>query len=282
MLERLTTLENNLTLLLSRADIEPYASLDDALAAPSRFHQPISVKITDPIASPKPGMDENKMPFWRSRIIALYIDWAKSFACFRNLPHADKDYGRPVAGTEGRSEMHTFFDNKLFEDTTDSSKSNRAATTTEEASTGCLSGLTPVMAAMIDYVMKPFRQLNISTTEFAALQAVMFFDPDTDGIDSASQRNVAAEQKRLLTALHRHIQRTYKGSLADERYANILLRIPTIRKVAAKKNESLQMIDMLNLFALNSLVKETALGVRTSTSSTPALGSTINGEYPSE
>ncbi|KAK6031382.1 zinc finger, C4 type, partial [Ostertagia ostertagi] len=395
MLERLTTLENNLTLLLSRADIEPYASLDDALAAPSRFHQPISVKITDPIASPKPGMDENKMPFWRSRIIALYIDWAKSFACFRNLPHADKvalitnhassymimceafrtpehvedrklgnavisrstitqndqlqglfagktwlfriktepssnspdlstirlpteygslpadygtvipkDYGRPVAGTEGRSEMHTFFDNKLFEDNTESSKANRASTAAEEpgagwlptegrrrsAFVGCspkalsfsLSGLTPVMAAMIDYVMKPFRQLNISTTEFAALQAVMFFDPDTDGIDSASQRNVAAEQKRLLTALHRHIQRTYKGTLADERYANILLRIPTIRKVAAKKNESLQMIDMLNLFALNSLVKETALGVRTSTSSTPALGSTINGEYPSE
>lgn len=33
------------------------------------------------------------------------------------------------------------------------------------------------MAAMIDCVMKPFRRLNISTTEFAALQAVMFFDP---------------------------------------------------------------------------------------------------------
>lgn len=45
MLERLTTLENNLTLLLSRAEIEPYASLDDALAAPSRFHQPISVRV---------------------------------------------------------------------------------------------------------------------------------------------------------------------------------------------------------------------------------------------
>ncbi|KAK5972956.1 Ligand-binding domain of nuclear hormone receptor [Trichostrongylus colubriformis] len=388
MLERLTTLENNLTLLLSRADIEPYASLDDALAAPSRFHQPISVRITDPIASPKPGMDEKKMPFWRSRIIALYIDWAKSFACFRNLPHADKvalitnhassymimceafrtpehkddrnlrnavnsrsalspndplqgllikteasndcaeltirlpteygslpadygtvipkDYGRPVPGTEGRSEMHTFFDNKLFEDSTESAKASRAAAASEDAHVGwlptglhhrrrsafvgsspkalsfSLSGLTPVMAAMIDYVMKPFRQLNISTTEFAALQAVMFFDPDTEGIDSASQRNVAAEQKKLLAALHRHIQRTYKGTLADERYANILLRIPTIRKVAAKKNESLQMIDMLNLFALNSLVKETALGVRTSTSSTPALGSTINGDYPSE
>lgn len=33
------------------------------------------------------------------------------------------------------------------------------------------------MAAVIDCVMKPFRQLNISTTEFATLQAIMFFDP---------------------------------------------------------------------------------------------------------
>lgn len=42
---------------------------------------------------------------------------------------------------------------------------------------GSLSGLAPVMSVMIDYVMKPFRKLNISTTEFATLQAIMFFDP---------------------------------------------------------------------------------------------------------
>ncbi|VDK81223.1 unnamed protein product [Cylicostephanus goldi] len=147
--------------------------------------------------------------------------------------------------------MHTFFDSKLFEDNNACQKTNRAMAITEGVTVGwlprslqerrrdavaagkalsfSLSGLTPVMAAMIDYVMKPFRQLNISTTEFAALQAIMFFDPDTEGIDSASQRNVAAEQKKLLTALHRHIQKNYKSPMADERYANILLRIPTIR-----------------------------------------------------
>lgn len=130
-----------------------------------------------------------------------------------------------------------------------------------------LSGLTPVMAAMIDYVMKPFRRLDITTTEFAVLQAVMFFDPgtvkdppksssrgtptlggpggsprlnycirfnhekilDTDGLDSASQRNVAAEQKKLLTALFRYISQNYDPEDASERYAAILLRIPTIR-----------------------------------------------------
>uniref|UniRef100_A0A914RD01 Uncharacterized protein n=1 Tax=Panagrolaimus davidi TaxID=227884 RepID=A0A914RD01_9BILA len=90
MLERLAQLENNFSLLLSRGKIEPYASLGDALAAPSRFTQPINVKITDPIATPEENKDQCQMPFWRSRIIALYIDWAKTFFAFRKLPYADQ------------------------------------------------------------------------------------------------------------------------------------------------------------------------------------------------
>uniref|UniRef100_A0A0K0CV00 Nuclear receptor domain-containing protein n=1 Tax=Angiostrongylus cantonensis TaxID=6313 RepID=A0A0K0CV00_ANGCA len=315
MLERLTTLENNLTLLLSRADIEPYASLDDALAAPSRFHQPISVRVMwlhifhkftvirydflklyigDPIASPKPGMDQHKMPFWRSRIIALYIDWAKSsymIMCeaFRTPERGEKklesavisgtsndqmqgllikndlnatnsevltmrlpteygslpaDYGTVIPQSSWVAERSGVTQHLMVYYTSPIGKRlvyqirhvfYRCTSAREQLSAGSLdrrrdavfgcpqkaisfslSGLTPVMAAMIDYVMKPFRQLNISTTEFATLQAIMFFDP-------------AAEQKKLLTALHRHIQRHYAGSLVDERYANILLRIPTIR-----------------------------------------------------
>lgn len=45
MLERLTQLENNFSLLLSRANIEPYASLEEALRAPSRFTRPVTVKV---------------------------------------------------------------------------------------------------------------------------------------------------------------------------------------------------------------------------------------------
>lgn len=46
MLERLTQLENNFSLLLSRdPNIVPYASLDEALAAPSRFSMPVTVKV---------------------------------------------------------------------------------------------------------------------------------------------------------------------------------------------------------------------------------------------
>ncbi|KAK0404995.1 hypothetical protein QR680_017749 [Steinernema hermaphroditum] len=359
MLERLSLLENNFSLLLSRGDIEPYASLDDALAAPSRFNQPINVKITDPIAAPKPGKDIHKMPFWRSRIIALYIDWAKTFSVFRTLPYSDKvalitnhasSYmimceafrtpehindkivhpdghcftrhplptslffrktvpKRPVSDLAPSSSvreaaagvipdpgtaynemsssmlhasgapdiehsLHTIFDPTLINNNNSNDEGVRSLTDVPpnaHPAVGSLSGLTPVMAAMIDYVMKPFRQLNISTTEFATLQAIMFFDPDTDGLDSASQRNIAAEQKKLLMALYKHICCNYEPLDASERYAAILLRIPTIRKVAAKKNESLQIIDMFNLFSLNSLVKETVVGIRSPNAPIPAV-----------
>ena len=45
ILERLTTLENNFTLMLSRGEIEPYDSLEAALNAPSRFTSPMNIKV---------------------------------------------------------------------------------------------------------------------------------------------------------------------------------------------------------------------------------------------
>uniref|UniRef100_A0A914Y6P2 NR LBD domain-containing protein n=1 Tax=Panagrolaimus superbus TaxID=310955 RepID=A0A914Y6P2_9BILA len=271
MLERLAQLENNFSLLLSRGKIEPYASLGEALGAPSRFTQPINVKITDPIATPEENKEQCQMPFWRSRIIALYIDWAKTFFAFRKLPYADQKFGHTVAlitnhassymimceafrtpehkkdvspppnfrtiikqeviddemdattstpnlnnviqqqpsppplpptsstGTTLQrlktppptatshssyfpSNMHTFFDPDLIREGKSCIETGvRSLVDVPPAvhypTVGSLSGLTPVMAVMIDYVMKPFRRLKITTTEFATLQAIMFFDP---------------------------------------------------------------------------------------------------------
>lgn len=319
MLEKLTKLENDFSLLLSRAKLTTYGSLDEALKSPSVFSQHINVKLTDPIAAPSLDKDQHKMPFWRSRIITLYIDWAKTFTAFRKLPLTDKialitnhassymimseAFRTPEKITDDFVQSSHYFENISPKSRNSSSESTKPSTSTEDTSNndnasrnavhdvfdpeliksgnaptgvrslmdvppdvhypsvGSLSGLAPVMSLMIDYVMKPFRKLNISTTEFAVLQAIMFFDPDTENIDAASQRNVAAEQKKFLEALYTYISKNYDSSIANDRYASIILRIPTIRKVAAKKNESLQIIDMFNLFSLNSLVKETALGI---------------------
>lgn len=413
--ERLTTLENNFTLLLSRCgDLHLYATLEDALNAPSRFMQPISCEWSDHVVLTS---RDDRMPFWRQRLIALYIDWAKTFSTFRSLPYTDKvamvtnhassfmimceafrtpehvksdvvrkrpdlpiivstnsgsgcsrvssaacssasngeevhddltnllhaaciqqsinkgimfggeksteekmlmslpireikqeimdtptttgmiqlpteygllpadygtwipqDYGHPTAGHEGKSDMHNFFEAREFCAGRPAScnlnlneRTMRTVPVIEPrqfpvltTSSASLSGITPVLTMMIDLVMKPFRQLNFSTTEFALLQAIMFFDPDTEGLDSASQRNVIAEQKKLLAVLFRHLQKAYNSHAAHERYAAIILRMPSIRRAAAKKNESLQVLDMLQMHEMNSLVKETSLGVRPS------------------
>ncbi|KAL7069719.1 hypothetical protein ACQ4LE_011183 [Meloidogyne hapla] len=390
ILERLTQLENNFTLLLSRGEIHPYGTLEEALKSPSIFSRPINVKLSDPIVTP--NKDNQKMPFWRSRIITLYIDWAKTFETFRKLPYSDKvalitnhassymimceafrtpelipddkmivgieriaeklpreqreplaippqhfEFKTPTptnlensesssqppakcskivdiptspdklinahlspkdgndfdARTENSSSstnnlpstssspdsfatstsqmsnnnIHAFFDPRLIRDGNNCLQTGVRSVvdvppTVHYPTVGCLSGLTPVMAAMIDCVMKPFRRLNISTTEFAALQAIMFFDPDTESLDAASQRNVCAEQKKMISAFYTHICHFHDSAEAQKRFSSILLRIPMIRKVAAKKNESLQIIDLFNLFTLNSLVKETTLGIK--------------------
>ncbi|KAI6186532.1 Zinc finger, C4 type [Aphelenchoides besseyi] len=328
VLERLTLLENNFSLLLSRGKIETYGSLDEALAAPSIFAHPINVKLTDSIAAPEAGKNQRKMPFWRSRIITLYVDWAKTFGAFRKLPYADKIalitnhassylitceafrtpekiteefvqsthyfggispssgilYNSPVHSNnpdyessfvqnsvektkaEEERDLHNIFDPNLITSSS-SCKVTGVRSLVDippdvHPTIGSLSGLAPVMSTMIDYVMKPFRRLSITTTEFATLQAIMFFDSDTEGLDAASQRNVAAEQKKFIAALYAHIRKNHDQVATSERFASLLLRIPTIRKIASKKNECLQIIDMFNLFSLNSLVRETALGIR--------------------
>uniref|UniRef100_A0A914XGM3 Uncharacterized protein n=1 Tax=Plectus sambesii TaxID=2011161 RepID=A0A914XGM3_9BILA len=264
LLERLTDLENKFTLLFSRSIIEPYASIDDALAAPSRFCRPIDIQMSDPVAVPRPCDDQRKMPFWRSRIITLFIDWAKTFPIFQNLPYTDKialimnHASSYLIMCEAFRTPEHITDKIMHPDGHFFSRNP----TPDSLFSKSLSGLTPVMGAMIDYVLRPFRQLKVTVTELAALQAIMFFDPDTEGLDSASQRNVSAEQKRVLVSLYRQLSIRYDPSETAERYASLLLRVPTIRKVAAKNNESYQILDMFKLFTINPLVRETALGVR--------------------
>jgi hypothetical protein len=63
-------------------------------------------------------------------------------------------------------------------------------------------------------------------------------------LDAASQRNVCAEQKKMISSIYSHICQYHEPAEAEKRFSAIILRIPMIRKVAAKKNESLQIIGL--------------------------------------
>lgn len=56
----------------------------------SNAYSILNLQISDPIVVPTLPNRDNSMPFWRSRITTLYIEWAKSFTAFQLLPYEDK------------------------------------------------------------------------------------------------------------------------------------------------------------------------------------------------
>ena len=103
-------------------------------------------------------------------------DQSESASCTSSIP------GSNNAAEFFPPSVHAFFDPELIKDGNSCIQTGVRSVvdvppTVHYPTVGSLSGLTPVMAVMIDYVMKPFRRLNISTVEFATLQAIMFFDP---------------------------------------------------------------------------------------------------------
>ena len=103
-------------------------------------------------------------------------DPSESISCTTSIP------GSNNAAEFFPPSVHAFFDPELIKDGNTCIQTGVRSVvdvppTVHYPTVGSLSGLTPVMAVMIDYVMKPFRKLNISTVEFATLQAIMFFDP---------------------------------------------------------------------------------------------------------
>uniref|UniRef100_A0A0N5B2T5 Nuclear Hormone Receptor family n=1 Tax=Strongyloides papillosus TaxID=174720 RepID=A0A0N5B2T5_STREA len=259
---KLKKLEDTFTLLLTRASLEAYPNLNVGINSPSIFARPVDVTYSHPIVQPTMSDEKYKVPFWRSRIITLYVDWAKTFKAFNKLPYSDKislivnhapsyiamceafrtpnHISDKIEHPDGHSFTHNF--PEVF-------KINPNLNT-----------LTPAMKLVFNFICKPFRKLKITTTEFAILQSIMLFDPDTVNLGFASQRNIMAEQKKHINTLLYYISKCYADEdVANQRFGDIILRIPTIRKVAIKISESLEFTDMFQCYKISSIVKETSM-----------------------
>uniref|UniRef100_A0A0N4Z105 Nuclear receptor n=1 Tax=Parastrongyloides trichosuri TaxID=131310 RepID=A0A0N4Z105_PARTI len=261
-IRKLKKLEDTFTLLLTRGKIEEYSNLNIGLMSPSIFNKPLNISYLDAIVEPTIDDDKYKVPFWRKRIITLYVDWAKTFSTFSRLPHSDKiclitnHASSYIAMCEAfRTPEH--ISDKIEHPDGHSFTLNFPEIFKKHPS---LNTLTPAMRLVFDFVYKPFRRINITTTEFAILQSIMLFDPDTNNLGYASQRNIMAEQKKHINTLLFYISKCYVNEdVVNERFADIILRIPTIRKVAIKVSESLEFTDMFNCYKISSIVKETSL-----------------------
>lgn len=192
----------------------------------------------------------------------MYVDWAKTFKAFNKLPYSDKvcliinHAPSYIAMCEAfRTPEHIL--DKIEHPDGQSFSDNFPEIFIQNPS---LNTLTPAMRIAYDFIYKPFRCLRITTTEFAILQAIMLFDPDTNGLGFASQRNVIAEQKKNINTLFYYISKSFLNEEeVNQRFGDIILRIPTIRRVAIKISESLEFSDMFQCYQISSIVKETSM-----------------------
>ncbi|ULT83493.1 hypothetical protein L3Y34_012610 [Caenorhabditis briggsae] len=88
--------------------------------------------------------------------------------------------------------------------------------------------------------------MRLTKVEYVLLQAIIFFDPDCLSLTKHGSQLIAAKRRRLLHALQDWLQQQNKHEAAG-RFAEILLRICNVQKVAAFKRETLCTIETFEL-----------------------------------
>lgn len=119
------------------------------------------------------------------------------------------------------------------------------------------SGLIPTVVAVINNILVPIRRMKMTKIEYLLLQAVLFYDPECLSLSEAAQQLIATKRRRLLDSLRRHLDAKMKDSTESAaRFAEILLRIGNVQKVAAFKRETLCTIETFNLMQTHPFTME--------------------------
>ncbi|PIC19521.1 hypothetical protein B9Z55_025045 [Caenorhabditis nigoni] len=189
--------------------------------------------------------------YWRAKILTVLVEWAKSFEVFSHLQPEDQK----------RLFIHTAFSNLVLAEAFHTPEKyndrivfpdglcgfrNVAQTVSSDGVSTKTYGLTPTVVAVINDVLVPIRRMRLTKVEYVLLQAIIFFDPDCLSLTKHGSQLIAAKRRRLLHALQDWLQQQNKHEAAG-RFAEILLRICNVQKVAAFKRETLCTIETFEL-----------------------------------
>ncbi|CAI2356295.1 unnamed protein product [Caenorhabditis sp. 36 PRJEB53466] len=191
--------------------------------------------------------------YWRAKILTVLVEWAKSFEVFSHL----------CAEDQKRLYIHTAFSNLVLAEAFHTPEKytdrivfpdglcgfrNVAQSVSSDGVSSKTFGLTPTVVAVINDVLVPIRRMRLTKVEYVLLQAIIFFDPDCLSLTNHGSQLIAAKRKRLLNSLQRWLQQQTKdANESATRFAEILLRICNVQKVAAFKRETLCTIETFEL-----------------------------------
>ncbi|XP_036391712.1 hepatic nuclear factor 4, beta isoform X1 [Megalops cyprinoides] len=111
-----------------------------------------------------------------------------------------------------------------------------------------------VAARILEELVKPLRELDITDGEFACLKAIVFFAPDCPGLECSQAVRKLRFQTQVLLEETAGEQRGRLGEL--------LLTLPPLQSIAWQMVEQLQLVRLLGEAQVDSLLQEMLLGER--------------------
>uniref|UniRef100_A0A1I7YCV4 Nuclear receptor n=1 Tax=Steinernema glaseri TaxID=37863 RepID=A0A1I7YCV4_9BILA len=252
LIEELLVKEHSFLVVLTSTLAPIHSSIPEALARPSTFDTELNVHEQCQMDLGK----QMNFSYWRAKTLSTVIEWMKSFAVFQELPEQDQQIliiHSSFSNMVFSEAFHTpdrYADRIIYPDNLCVFR-NFAANIQKERS-----GLIPTIVAVINQILVPIRQMNLTNIEYVLLQTIILFDPECLTLSPASIVAVRDYRLQVLQALMRHHQRQHGPVEGCFRFAAVLLRIASINKVAAFKRETLLHAESLHVMAPHPLAIE--------------------------
>ncbi|XP_077410580.1 hepatocyte nuclear factor 4-gamma isoform X2 [Vanacampus margaritifer] len=122
------------------------------------------------------------------------------------------------------------------------------------------SELCRVANRILDELVQPFQDIQIDENEYAALKAIVFFDPDAKSLREPLK--IKATRLQVQMSLEDYINDRQYDSRG--RFGELLLLLPTLQSITWQMIEQLQFIKLCGLAKIDNLLHEMLLGGLTS------------------
>ncbi|XP_077480430.1 hepatocyte nuclear factor 4-gamma [Stigmatopora argus] len=113
---------------------------------------------------------------------------------------------------------------------------------------------------VLDELVTPFQDIQIDDNEYAALKAIVFFDPDAKSLRDPSK--IKAIRLQVQMGLEDYINDRQYDSRG--RFGELLLLLPTLQSITWQMIEQLQFVKLCGLAKIDNLLHEMLLGGLTS------------------
>ncbi|KAL1006610.1 hypothetical protein UPYG_G00074410 [Umbra pygmaea] len=109
---------------------------------------------------------------------------------------------------------------------------------------------------VLDELVVPFQDIQIDDNEYAALKAIVFFDPDAKSLRDPSKIKTMRLQVQM--SLEDYINDRQYDSRG--RFGELLLMLPTLQAITWQMIEQLQFVKLCGLAKIDNLLQEMLLG----------------------